>query len=118
MPSRDHDMFGQISGHSFALLAVEFIMLKDIVALVVPAFNLLKERGVETKWIKEGYIGVKPGWTGINFPYNMSKEEFEFILAASEFMAICGQQFLRLYHFNEKTGSWCFKKSLKNFISK
>ncbi|KAJ0041313.1 hypothetical protein Pint_27260 [Pistacia integerrima] len=65
-----------------------------------------------------GYIGVKPGWTGINFPYNMSKEEFEFILAASEFMAICEQQFLRLYHFNEKTGSWCFKKSLKNFISK
>ncbi|KAJ0041058.1 hypothetical protein Pint_27234 [Pistacia integerrima] len=112
MPSRDHDMFGQISGHSFALLAVEFS------GTVVPAFNLLKERGVETKWIKEGYIGVKPGWTGINFPYNMSKKEFEFILAASEFMAICEQQFLRLYHFNEKTGSWCFKKSLKNFISK
>ncbi|KAJ0097211.1 hypothetical protein Patl1_27882 [Pistacia atlantica] len=61
---------------------------------------------------------VKPGWTRISFPYYMLNEEFEFILAALEFLAIYGQRFLSLYHFNIRTGSWCFKKSLKNFISR
>ncbi|KAJ6682780.1 hypothetical protein OIU74_020925 [Salix koriyanagi] len=37
-------------------------------------------------------------------------EEFEFILAAIEFIAIYGQRFLPLYHFNWKTGGWTFKK--------
>ena len=40
----------------------------------------------------------------------MSKEEFEFTLAALEFLAIYGQRFLPLYHFNWKTGAWTFKK--------
>ncbi|XP_031278419.1 uncharacterized protein LOC116136885 isoform X2 [Pistacia vera] len=64
MPSRYHDMFGQISGHSFALLAVEFS------GTVVPAFNLLKERGVETKWIKEGSLKVSMLFPGFIYePY-------------------------------------------------
>ena len=40
----------------------------------------------------------------------MSKEEFEFTLAALEFLAIYGQRFLPLYHFNWKTGAWTFKR--------
>ncbi|KAJ6353830.1 hypothetical protein OIU76_002787 [Salix suchowensis] len=60
--------------------------------------------------IKKGYVGVKPGWTRVSFPYYMSSEEFEFILAAIEFIAIYGQRFLPLYHFNWKTGGWTFKK--------
>ncbi|KAJ6413747.1 hypothetical protein OIU84_006538 [Salix udensis] len=60
--------------------------------------------------IKKGYTGVKPGWTRVSFPYYMSSEEFEFILAALEFTAIYGQRFLPLYDFNWKTGSWAFKK--------
>ena len=40
----------------------------------------------------------------------MSIEEFEFILAALEFIATYGQRFLPLYHFNWKTGNWTFKK--------
>lgn len=40
----------------------------------------------------------------------MSKEEFEFILAAVEFIAIYGQRFLPLYDLNWRTGSWVFKK--------
>lgn len=39
----------------------------------------------------------------------MSNEEFEFILAALEFIATYGQRFLPLYHFNLTTGDWTFK---------
>ncbi|XP_010245841.1 PREDICTED: uncharacterized protein LOC104589277 [Nelumbo nucifera] len=60
--------------------------------------------------IQKGYSGVKPGWTRVSFPYYMSMEEFEFILAAMEFIAIYGQRFLPLYHFNWRTGNWSFRK--------
>lgn len=46
----------------------------------------------------------------------MSNEEFEFILAALEFVAIYGQRFLPLYHFDLGTGSWTFKKAMKDLI--
>lgn len=59
---------------------------------------------------RQGYNAVKPGWTRISFPYYMAIEEFEFILAALEFVAIYGQRFLPLYHLNWKTGAWSFKK--------
>lgn len=49
----------------------------------------------------------------------MSEGEFEFILAALEFLAIYGQRFLALYQFNWKTGSWAFdKKALKGLLRK
>ncbi|KAA8550099.1 hypothetical protein F0562_001783 [Nyssa sinensis] len=68
--------------------------------------------------IQQGYSGVKPGWTRINFAYHMSIEEFEFILAALEFIAMYGQRFLILYDFNWKTGNWTFrKKSLKEILA-
>lgn len=41
----------------------------------------------------------------------MSHEEFEFVLAALEFVAAYGQRFLPLYHFDLRTGSWSFKKA-------
>jgi hypothetical protein len=67
----------------------------------------------------QGYVGVKPGWTRVSFPYYMSSEEFEFILAAIEFTAIYGQRFLPLYHFNWKTGSWTFRNNeFKNPVDK
>ncbi|CAN0865088.1 Probable cysteine desulfurase, partial [Linum grandiflorum] len=56
--------------------------------------------------ILKGYHGVKPGWARISFPYYMSDEEFEFILAAVEFLAIYGQRFLHLYRFDFRTGCW------------
>ncbi|KAJ0454142.1 putative cysteine desulfurase [Helianthus annuus] len=59
--------------------------------------------------IKKGYIGVKVGWTRVSFPYYMSNEEYEYILAAIEFVAVYGQRFLPLYHLNWNTGSWAFK---------
>lgn len=46
----------------------------------------------------------------------MSNEEFEFILAALEFIALYGQRFLPLYRFNLKSGNWCFDEAHKNLI--
>lgn len=42
----------------------------------------------------------------------MCKAEFEFIIAALEFLAIYGQRFLPLYNFNWKTGTWSIRTSL------
>ncbi|KAK2973665.1 hypothetical protein RJ640_009930 [Escallonia rubra] len=58
----------------------------------------------------QGYNGVKPGWTRVSFSYYMSNEEFEFILAALEFIAIYGERFLTLYHMNWKTGAGPLKE--------
>ncbi|CAI8619126.1 unnamed protein product [Vicia faba] len=60
--------------------------------------------------IQEGYVGVKPGWTRVSFPYYMKEEDFEFILTAIEFLSIYGQRFLTLYKFDLKNGSWTIKK--------
>lgn len=40
----------------------------------------------------------------------MAEVEVEFVLAAIEFIAIYGQRFLVLYHFNWRTGAWTFNK--------
>ncbi|EPS62471.1 hypothetical protein M569_12319, partial [Genlisea aurea] len=61
--------------------------------------------------IKKGYVGVKPGWTRVSFPYYMPTDEFEFILSAIEFIAAFGQRFLVLYSFDWKTGAWTFEKN-------
>ncbi|KAJ0041057.1 hypothetical protein Pint_27233 [Pistacia integerrima] len=66
--------------------------------------------------IQKGYVGLKPGWTRISFPFYMSNEEFEFILTALEFIALYGQRFLPLYRFNLKSGNWCFDEAHKNLI--
>ncbi|RDX81567.1 csd, partial [Mucuna pruriens] len=63
--------------------------------------------------IQQGYIGVKPGWTRVSFPYYMSEEDFEYILKAIEFLAVYGQRFLPLYSFNLKNGSWRLKAVTK-----
>ncbi|XP_028766085.1 uncharacterized protein LOC114723983 [Neltuma alba] len=59
--------------------------------------------------VEEGYVGVKPGWTRVSFPYYMSEEDFEFIISAMEFIADYGQRFLPLYSFNLRNGSWKLK---------
>ncbi|PIA56745.1 hypothetical protein AQUCO_00700833v1 [Aquilegia coerulea] len=62
--------------------------------------------------IQKGCYGIKPGWTRLSFIYYMSIVEFEFISAAIEFLALYGQRFLPLYHFNWKTGDWTFRKKV------
>ncbi|OQU78877.1 uncharacterized protein LOC8084748 [Sorghum bicolor] len=60
--------------------------------------------------ILEGYSGLKPGWTRLSFAYYLSKEEFNFILAAIEFIALYGHRFIPLYKFDWITGDWTFQK--------
>lgn len=60
---------------------------------------------------RQGSEGLKPGWTRVSFPYCMSNEEFEFVLAAIKFIAMYGERFLPLYHFNWRNGNWVFRKS-------
>ncbi|KAL5727836.1 hypothetical protein ACHQM5_000982 [Ranunculus cassubicifolius] len=51
----------------------------------------------------------------VSFVYYMSMAEFEFIIAAIEFLALYGQRFLPLYHYDWITGDYTFRKSvLKN----
>ncbi|KAE9602777.1 hypothetical protein Lal_00049855 [Lupinus albus] len=59
--------------------------------------------------VQEGYVGVKPGWTRVSFPYYMSEEDFEYILSAIEFLSVYGQRFIPLYSFNLRNGSWKMK---------
>ncbi|RWR90658.1 putative cysteine desulfurase [Cinnamomum micranthum f. kanehirae] len=61
--------------------------------------------------VQKGYSGLKPGWTRVSFSYYLSVTEFEFLLAAIEFVAVYGQRFLPLYHFNWKAGDWTFRKT-------
>ncbi|MCL7036582.1 hypothetical protein MKW94_019139 [Papaver nudicaule] len=69
--------------------------------------------------IQKGYLGIKPGWTRISFPYYMSNEEFNFILSALEFISIYGNRFLPLYSFNWKTGQWTFRrKSVRDNLTR
>ncbi|KAK9230311.1 hypothetical protein WN944_023278 [Citrus x changshan-huyou] len=63
---------------------------------------------------EKDYIGMKPGWKRITFPYNMSNEEFDFMLAPLEFIAGYGQRFRPLYHFNVKEGIWCSRQEAIN----
>jgi len=56
--------------------------------------------------ILEGYLGVKPGWVRLNFPYWMEEQDFQFILDAVSFVATNAHLFLPFYSFNFETGSW------------
>ncbi|MFN3266121.1 MAG: aminotransferase class V-fold PLP-dependent enzyme [Deinococcales bacterium] len=56
--------------------------------------------------VKAGFEGIKLGWTRLNFNYFISRDEFEFLLQAVEFVASYGQRFIGSYDFNWQTGAW------------
>jgi len=56
--------------------------------------------------IRCGYQGVKPGWVRVNLHYIFSPEDVDFLLAALEFLARRGAEFLRVYAFDRATGEW------------
>lgn len=68
--------------------------------------------------IQEGYVGAKPGWTRVSFPYYMDEDDFEFILNAIEFIAMFGQRFLPLYNFDFREGNWRIKTHKLDFLFK
>ncbi len=56
--------------------------------------------------ILNGFEGIKPGWTRLNFNSFISPEEFEFLLRTLEFVADYGERFVQLYDFDWRSGAW------------
>lgn len=50
--------------------------------------------------------GVKPGWTRVSFPYFVTDEAREYVLAAVELVATTGHRLLPHYAFDPRTGLW------------
>jgi selenocysteine lyase/cysteine desulfurase len=55
-----------------------------------------------------GRQGLKPGWVRINLHYIFTRRDIDFLLAAVDFVARRGPEFLRRYAFDIKTGEWNF----------
>jgi len=51
----------------------------------------------------------------LSFSYYLSKDEFEFIVQAIEFIASYGHRFLPLYKFDWITGNWTFKQQAMKY---
>ena len=59
--------------------------------------------------IRDGYLGLKPGWVRINIHYTLSREDVDFLVEAIEFVAAHGHLLLPQYSFNIQTGEWTHK---------
>jgi selenocysteine lyase/cysteine desulfurase len=53
-----------------------------------------------------GYLGIKPGWTRVNFPYFMSDAVGEFVFDAVDLVAQYGHRLLADYSFDPRSGHW------------
>lgn len=68
-------------------------------------YDLTTSRAFEQEIVRGGH-GVKPGWARVNFNYFISEAQFEFILAAIDFVATHGWKFLTHYAFQPGPGNW------------
>src|SRR5205085_2958108 len=62
-------------------------------------------RGFEQQ-VLLGRLGIKPGWTRLNFSYFFSDAAVDYILRAVRFIAAQGARFLDDYEFELETGAW------------
>ncbi|OEH84560.1 hypothetical protein BHU72_08615 [Desulfuribacillus stibiiarsenatis] len=53
-----------------------------------------------------GHGAMKPGWTRVNFHYTLDQATFDYMIAAIQFVAVYGHQFLQEYLLNPTTGCW------------
>jgi selenocysteine lyase/cysteine desulfurase len=53
-----------------------------------------------------GYLGIKPGWTRVNFNYFISEAVGDFIIEAIDLVARYGHRLLVDYSFDPRTGQW------------
>jgi selenocysteine lyase/cysteine desulfurase len=53
-----------------------------------------------------GFILARPGWVRLNLHFGMTAEVVDYILAAVDFVARRGADFLSLYTADSKTGRW------------
>jgi selenocysteine lyase/cysteine desulfurase len=56
--------------------------------------------------IASGNVGLKPGWTRLNFHFLLEDAEVDFLCRAVLFVAEHGKRFLPLYRFDMHTGAW------------
>jgi selenocysteine lyase/cysteine desulfurase len=56
------------------------------------------------------YSGVKPGWVRLNLHYTLSEEEFNYLVAAIDFVIENAEKFLLDYVFDFSTGDWYHRK--------
>jgi hypothetical protein len=54
----------------------------------------------------QGYLGVKPGWTRINFSYFISDTVGEYLIDAVDLVARHGHRLLTDYRFDHCRGDW------------
>jgi selenocysteine lyase/cysteine desulfurase len=53
-----------------------------------------------------GYLGIKPGWTRMNFNYFISDTVGQFLIDAVELLASAGHRLLEDYRFDPPSGLW------------
>ncbi len=68
-------------------------------------YDLTMSKAFEQEIVRGGH-GVKPGWARVNFNYFIPEAQFEFILAAVDFVATHGWKFLTHYDFIPGPGNW------------
>jgi len=56
--------------------------------------------------INHGFEGMRPGWVRLNFNYFISDEACGFLVRAIDFIGKYGWQFVPLYEFCPRAGSW------------
>jgi len=65
----------------------------------------LTSRRIESS-IMQGKVGLKPGWTRVNFHFLHTDAEVDFICKAVRFVAEHGAELLPLYSFDISSGAW------------
>lgn len=60
--------------------------------------------------IQKGWQGLKPGWCRVGFHYTMDDPEADYLIAAVDFVARRGMDFLADYSFCLKESSWTHKR--------
>ncbi|WP_433381747.1 aminotransferase class V-fold PLP-dependent enzyme [Actinoplanes sp. CA-142083] len=56
--------------------------------------------------IIDGWEGIKPGWSRLNFNYFISDIVADYVMSAVALIAQCGARLLPEYRFNPRTGIW------------
>ena len=56
--------------------------------------------------LTDGWEGIKPGWTRVDFNYFISDRVCDYIIDAVDLIASYGHQLLADYHFTPGTGRW------------
>ncbi len=60
--------------------------------------------------VKDGFVGIKPGWCRIGFHFAMDDAEADFLIDAVELLADSGWVFQQIYQFDLKAATWTHRE--------